>query len=373
MNLLTNVDRAALALFCFVVTGWSASITYPNQAYIFSGGRFSAVPGMFNVRAIAVEGEMVMAATQDGRVVTYGVPEHWLEDGSLQLLTNVVAVGLNHTMAAALTADGRVIEVARSTFPSQPPDLTNVVAIDVAGQAYDDDLDYKVAVTSDGRVAVWGYFTYPPPADIPGVVTAAGGWSHIAALKSDGTVVQWDMFNEPEVVGGLDNVVAVAAGGTHSVALKADGTVVAWGDNSYGQLNIPEGLSNVVAITASENHTLALKSDGMLAAWGRTYFGASITPPANLSNVVAIASSGTRNLAIVSLPLQRPVLGIAGPTSNAGRLTVSLSGEPNRVYTIEASADLLHWDFLRFVTNETESATFEVEYTKADEQFYRAQ
>ena len=104
-----------------------------------------------------------------------------------------------------------------------------MIAFDVAGQFNDDDLDYKLAVISDGRVVVWGHFGYPPSAEIPGVITAAGGWSHIVALRRDGTVVQRDVDNEPEVVAGLSNVVAVAAGGMHSVALKVDGTVVAWG------------------------------------------------------------------------------------------------------------------------------------------------
>jgi hypothetical protein len=288
----------AFVLSCFVVNGWSAPITYPNQAYIFSGESFSPVPGASNVSAVAIEGDRVLAVTQDGRVVASG-----FQDDTLEQITNAVAVGLNYTMGAALTADGRVIEIGGGSL--QPPGLTNVIAIDISGQFNDDDLDYKLAVTADGRVVTWGRyeFWYPPSAEIPGVTTAAGGWSHIVALKGDGTVVELDMDNAPALVAGLSNVVAVAAGGTHSVALKADGTVVAWGDNNFGQLNVPAGLSNVVAIAASEDHTLALKSDGTLVAWGQSYFGGDVTPPANLSNVIAIASSGTRDVAICALPV----------------------------------------------------------------------
>jgi hypothetical protein len=247
-----------------------------------------------------------------------------------------------------------------------------MIFLDVAGQAGDDDLDYKLAVTRDGRVVTWGHFGFPPSAEVPGVVTAAAGWSHIVALKGDGTVVQWDLDNEPEVVAGLRNVVAVAAGGTHSVALKADGTVVAWGENYFGQLNVPEGLSNVVAIAAAEYVTLALKRDGTLAAWGQDYFGGSVTPPAGLSNVVAIAVSGAKNLALVSIPPQRPTLAIAANASNFGRLTLTLSGEPNNVYAIETSADLVTWHFVQHVTTEMGSTSFEVGNTNATKQFFRA-
>src|SRR5512140_3211399 len=38
--------------------------------------------------------------------------------------------------------------------------------------------------------------------------------------------------------------------------------VIGWGDNTYGQITVPDGLSNVVAIAAGTYHSLALKADG---------------------------------------------------------------------------------------------------------------
>ena len=338
-------------------------ITYPNQAYIFSDGTFEPVPGFTNIKAFAVEGDDVLAVTQDGRVIGNG-------GAAVGLLSNAVAVGLSYVQAAALTADGRVIEFENSPYP-QPPGLTNVIVLDVFGQYHDDDLDYKLAVTSDGRVEVWGREGHPPTAEIPGVITAAGGWAHIVALKSDGTVVVWgdNSVGQLDMPPNLDSVVAVAAGGNHTVALKGDGTVVAWGENFFGQLNVPLDLSNVVAIAATEHHSLALKRDGTLAAWGQRYFGGDITPPAGLTNVIAIAASGPRNLALVSFPPERPTLTISA--SSLGQLTIRLSGEANRVYAIETSADLLMWHFSRHVTNQTGSASFEVG-TNAHRQFFRA-
>jgi hypothetical protein len=369
MNLMLWISGLALALGCFVFNAWSASVPYPNQAFIFSGESFSALPGFTNIKAFALEGDRVLAVTREGRVMASGLGENWLPE---EALTNAVAVGLNYTSAAVLTADGRVFESGRSGSL-----VSNAIALDVSGQFNDDDLDYKLSVTSDGQVVVWGNFGCfdCPPAvvvEVPGVVSAAGGWSHIVALKSDGTVVQWDGGYLPEAVEGLSNVVAVAAGGSHSVALKADGSVVAWGANYRGQINVPAGLSNVVAIAASEDHSLALKRDGTLTAWGQSYFGSEATAPASLSNVVAIAASGTQNLALVSIPPARPVLGIAANTPNSGQLTITLSGEPNKVYAIESSADFGTWDFVQYVTNHTGSASFEVGNTNGNTRFFRA-
>jgi hypothetical protein len=343
------------------------AITYPNQAYWFSGGAFEPVPGFTNIKAFAVEGNNVLAVTREGRVIG---------EGGIRVgqVSNAVAVGLSYVQSAALTADGRVVQFDTG---DQPPGLTNVIALDVFGQFNDDDLDYKLAVTRDGRLVVWDRLEDPLGPDlsvgIPGVVSAAGGWSHVVALKNDGTVLQVNWDAAPEQVAGLSNVVAVAAGGTHSLALKADGTVVAWGANFLGQTNVPAGLSNVVAIAAAEDHSLALKRDGTMAAWGQLYFGGDINPPAGLSNVIAIAASGTRNLALVSFPPPKPALAIARHPLIPGGLTITLSGEANRVYGIEASSDLQGWHFLRYVTNEMGSVSFEIGSTNSSGQFFRAE
>ena len=304
---LHHVHTTALALCGAVFTAWSAPITYPNQAYTYHAGALSPAPGAFNVKAVAVEGERGLAVLRDGRVLAWGFPDFWLTNGILDRFTNAVAVGLNYTGAAVLTEDGRVIEL--EAFSSQQPVVTNAMALDVSGQFNDDDLDYMLAVTQDGRVVVWGRYEgwHPPSADVSGVIAAAGGWSHIVALKNDGTVIEWGTGSSPAVVDGLSNVVAVAAGGEHSVALKADGTVVAWGRSFFGETNVPVGLSDVIAISAAEYHTLALKRDGTLVAWGTYYLGEDVTPPQNLSNVVAIATSASRDVVISALPVPPPI------------------------------------------------------------------
>jgi len=128
----------------------------------------------------------------------------------------------------------------------------------------------------------------------------AAGESHVAALKSDGTVWSWGRNNFGQLGDGtektvtqkttpvqaknMDNVQAIATGSSHTVALKNDGTVWAWGWNIYGQLgdalseyrDLPAkvaGLSDVKAVAAGLSYTVALKNDGTVWTWGNNNHG----------------------------------------------------------------------------------------------------
>ena len=118
----------------------------------------------------------------------------------------------------------------------------------------------------------------------PGIV---GGWGD----NSNG------QLSIPNGAAGLSNVIAVSAGGSYSLALRSDKTVMAWGYGGNGNLNIPAGLSNVVAISAGNSHSLALKVDGTVVAWGLNQVGQLAIPP-SLSNVKAISAGSDHSLAL---------------------------------------------------------------------------
>jgi alpha-tubulin suppressor-like RCC1 family protein len=186
------------------------------------------------------------------------------------------------------------------------------------------------------------------------VAAISGGYSHTAALRTDGTVWAWglNIYGQlgdgstgysrtpvqvvgPEGNGVMTGVSAIAAGFWHTVALRPDGTVWTWGSNSNGQLGNgaaansatpvqvlgPGGsgvLTDVVAISAGGFHTVALKSDGTVWAWG-------VNTEAELGNASAMYSSAT--------PLQ-----VAGP-DGVGNLTGVAAISAGSRYTVALKTD----------------------------------
>jgi alpha-tubulin suppressor-like RCC1 family protein len=148
----------------------------------------------------------------------------------------------------------------------------------------------------------------------------AGGENHIAAIKTDGTLWTWgrnDFGNlgdnsithrssPVQTVSGGTNWKQVAGGSTHTAAIKTDGTLWTWGGNFYGQLgdnSITNRSSPVQTVSGGTNwkqvasggvHTAAIKTDGTLWTWGRNDLGAlgdnSIT---HRSSPVQTVSGGT--------------------------------------------------------------------------------
>ena len=129
----------------------------------------------------------------------------------------------------------------------------------------------------------------------------AGGTNHTAAIKTDGTLWTWgrndsggrlgtnDITNRPTPVttfAGGTNWKQVAGGGSHTAAIKTDGTLWTWGNNSTGQLGVNDtnnrttpvttfaGGANWKQVAGGDFHTAAIKTDGTLWTWGNNGFGA---------------------------------------------------------------------------------------------------
>ncbi|MBS4098800.1 MAG: hypothetical protein KGZ83_18415 [Sulfuricella sp.] len=158
--------------------------------------------------------------------------------------------------------------------------------------------DRRVALWKALALAVAVWLSAVPPVFAATVRPAlAAGYSHMLALRSDGTVWSWGdntsnqlgdatvkLRTVPGQVAGLAGAVAVSAGDIHNLVLLANGEVWAWGNNTYGQLgdgtqtthDAPakvQGLSDVIAIAAGGFSNLALKRDGTVWAWGFNIYG----------------------------------------------------------------------------------------------------
>jgi len=134
--------------------------------------------------------------------------------------------------------------------------------------------------------------------------SVACGYFHTAAIKTDGTLWTWGSNNFGQL--GINNTIdrntpvttflggtnwkSVASGYTHTAAIKTDGTLWTWGRNNNGQLgdnttvnrSTPvttfAGGTNWKSVSCAGNalgggHTAAIKTDGTLWGWGRNFEG----------------------------------------------------------------------------------------------------
>jgi alpha-tubulin suppressor-like RCC1 family protein len=167
------------------------------------------------------------------------------------------------------------------------------------------------AIKTDGTLWTWGsggngqLGTNDTAQILTPVTTFAGGtnWkqvssgdSHIAAIKTDGTLWAWGFggngrlgINEGgftqrltpvTTFAGGTNWKQVSAGNQYTAAIKTDGTLWTWGSGSSGQLgdNIAfqrdtpvttfVGGTNWKQVSAGNQYTAAIKTDGTLWTWG---------------------------------------------------------------------------------------------------------
>jgi len=199
-------------------------------------------------------------------------------------------------------------------------DPTNKIWADTATTPFEPDELYTLsagtthtaAIKTDGTLWTWGNGsnarlgtgTSPSTMSTP-ITTFAGGtnwkqvsagYSHTAAVKTDGTLWTWgsgvngQLGNNVLVLTTLQTPVTTFAGGTnwkqvssghsHTAAIKTDGTLWAWGAGSSGQLgnslltnrSTPvttfAGGTDWKQVSAGIEHTAAVKTDGTLWTWG---------------------------------------------------------------------------------------------------------
>ena len=167
-----------------------------------------------------------------------------------------------------------------------------------------------------GNGTIGGYESSPTA--VPGindVVWVSAGWTHVVAIRSDGTVWTWganswagsfdceDSYDSndlgyfcgygklgngttqdqytPQQVQGLSGAIMALAGDSFTSVLLRDGTVWTFGSNGAGQLGVPnvsgneslvpvqvQGLCKATYIMARDFHNEAICTDGSVWSWG---------------------------------------------------------------------------------------------------------
>lgn len=146
----------------------------------------------------------------------------------------------------------------------------------------------KIAGYKDARersLALWDTIAVRVP--------LAAGWSHTAALKTDGTVIAVGDNDDGQCdVSDWTDIVAISARSSQTVGLKADGTVVAVGEGSYGTYDKCAifDWTDIVAISAGNDHIVGLKADGTVVATGRNSSGQCNV--SDWTDIVAISAGG---------------------------------------------------------------------------------
>ncbi|MCL1808999.1 MAG: stalk domain-containing protein, partial [Clostridiales bacterium] len=158
----------------------------------------------------------------------------------------------------------------------------------------------------------------------------AGGSSHAAAIKNDGSLWIWgsnrygqfgdgttESQSSPKKI--MDGVASVAVGHYHTLVVKTDGSLWACGLNNSGQIgNGAIGttenpvsspvriMDSVSAASAGQSHSMALKKDGSLWAWGNNSCGqlgdgtaeSSSAPLKIMEGIAAISAGSETSLAV---------------------------------------------------------------------------
>lgn len=199
-----------------------------------------------------------------------------------------------------ITNQGRVLawggtNLSQVNFPSG---LSNIISVAANG-------DQCAALKNDGTVVQWGQTYGTIPLGLNDAIAISAGHDHFLALRSNGTVTNWGRnlancpANSPPPLNS--EIKAIASGWYHNLALYNDGTVKAWGTNSslFGWVptNVPPNLCDVVAISAGALHSAALLNNGTVVAWGDNQGGETNVPP-YVTNVVAIAAGRGYTLAL---------------------------------------------------------------------------
>lgn len=181
-------------------------------------------------------------------------------------------------------------------------------------QIYVDDYALIDQYATTGSLWVWGYGAIgqlgnnsttdrsSPVQTISGGTNwrqVAGGSSHTAAIKTDGTLWSWGQGGDGslgdntaisksspvQTVSAGTNWQQLECGSDHTIAIKTDGTLWLWGRNIYGELGTNDRTSRsspVQTVSSGTNwkqvvggnlFTAAIKTDGTLWMWGYNNYG----------------------------------------------------------------------------------------------------
>jgi len=199
------------------------------------------------------------------------------------------------------------------------------------------------------------------------------GYSHMAGIKTDGTLWTWGSNQHGELgddtaihrsspvqtVAGGTNWTDVACGYNFTGAIKSDGTLWTFGKNSFGSLGnnststrssplqTAAAGTNWRQVACGQWHMAAIKTDGTLWTWGRQFIGGQLgdNTQVSRSSPVQTVTGGTNWAQVACGRLHTAALKTDGTlwgfgANNRGALgTNSLDSFSSPVQTISAGTN----------------------------------
>lgn len=213
------------------------------------------------------------------------------------------AQGSTISNVANFAVSGTCSEVGR-TLTFNPAALATVTCI--SGGTWSANFDFSaspsstsvsidVAATDEAGNSATATRSFMTPAGVYKVVSIASTETAFAALRSDGSVVNWGQVSGFGSVSAnlKSGVVKVLGTSSSFAALKANGSVVTWGSSSTGgdSSGVSTAVSSgVVKIFGNSKSFVALKADGSVAVWGNASNGG------DASAVASQLTSGVLNV-----------------------------------------------------------------------------
>ena len=215
----------------------------------------------------------------DGTTNNKNIPTEITSNFNLTSEEKIIDVSLGYSHSSALTSSGRLFtwgfnaygQLGDGTYNNNylPTEITRffnltndeIVHIDFKG-------GHSSALTSTGRLFLWGYNSY--------------------GQIGDGTIVNKTSPTEITSFFNLtsgETITQISIGDTFSSALTSSGRLFIWGDNTYGQLgdgttaakSTPIEITNrfnltndetIIQVFLKRSHSSALSSSGRLFMWG---------------------------------------------------------------------------------------------------------
>ncbi len=191
------------------------------------------------------------------------------------LLYHIISIAVGNEKSLALHETG-FINIIRNTDSNHIITETfNHKIIDVSAGN-----DHFLLLDEIHQVYLYRYRSSIKIAD--NIVSVSAKGNLYLLLDRNGQVYKY-INSQLEMVPGLTNIISISAGVNHSLVLDNNGKVYAHGNNSQGQLGIPNhesdiysvipNLDDVIEISAGDNYSLVLTATGNIYGFGANNYG----------------------------------------------------------------------------------------------------